>query len=303
MKNIILFLLFSSLLILHSCNYFESDNPTGVSRININVADLKPLADSLAYVGWIITSTDSAIKIFEKNADQSGSIQHSEEAYVFAALHRAQQFRITVEKAGLPDSLASMGGLVVLAGRFTLGSASLTLGEGVSSVPAFSGEYILDTPTDTTNLVNKSGVWFVTNIAGVDGPEAGLNLPLLYGGWTYEAWVEVNGQLLSCGRFEDPSAADDFSGYSGPSGGYSFPGEDFVANPPAGLSFPLDLSGAKIYVTLELDITKDLVNPYSIRLLEANVPSDAQSKTVYQLQQPAFTSPYGVAVIEVDMVE
>jgi hypothetical protein len=301
MNKIKPYLLLFTAIAFYSCNYFESDNPGGISRFEINVNNLKPLPDTLVYSGWIITP-DSAIRIFERNVEQDGAIVLINNSPAFSDIQRAQSIRITVEQAGIPDTIATPGSNVILSGRFTLGSANITVGEGVALTPEFSGVYMLDTPTDTTNLENKSGVWFVGN---VDGSEKGLNLPELYGGWLYEAWVEVDGVTLSCGRFEDPALPDDFSGYSGPAAGYPFPGEDFVTFviPPPGLNIPVDLSGANVYVTLELNISNELVNPFSVKLLEAVVPADAQSKTLYQLQQSPSELPYGIALIEADIVE
>jgi hypothetical protein len=45
--------------------------------------------------------------------------------------------------------------------------------------------------------------------------------------------------------------ADGFGGYSGTNGAPPFPGEDFLVNAPAGLSFPVDIRGGNVVISVE----------------------------------------------------
>jgi hypothetical protein len=297
MKKYLLFTFISLFVSFNACNYFESDNPTGISKIDVRLTNLKPLADSLVYVGWITTNADSSFKIFESNVDQSGVITVTT-TNNFGGLHKAQQFRITVEE--LPDSgsITSPGNRVVLSGRFTLGQARLNLGEEVDFNSA-NGVFSITTPTDSFDN-NLSGVWFVDSLSRAGGPIAGLNLPLLYDGWTYEGLVLVNSDTLSIGTFSNPETADDSSKYNGSGTGFPFPGEDFLLNPPPGLTFPLDLSSAQVIVTFKLNIKN---STFATKLLEATVPAGVQANTTHPLQRIDAQVPSGLVSITVDIVE
>ena len=78
------------------------------------------------------------------------------------------------------------------------------------------------------------------------------------------------------------------------------PGEDFLHNPPQGVAFPLDLSGASVYVTLEpwLDFDKDPAAPFFLKILEGQVPADPVSLTPYDLSSLADQLPTGTATIQ-----
>ena len=296
MKKLLQFIIIILISSFSACNYFESDNPSGISQIDLSISNLKPLADTLVYVGWVTTNSDSSFKIFESNVGQSGNITVTVNND-FAGLHDAQQFRVTVEEIPDTGSITKPGSTVILSGRFTLGSAQLKVGDG-TNIPAAAGVYTITTPTDNSDN-DLSGVWFVNSPSGT---EAGLNLPVLNAGWVYEGLVIINNDTLSTGTFTDPEAADDFSGYSGSVPGYPFPGEDFLMNPPPGITFPLDLSNAKVIVTLAY---KSNIYPlsFSYVILEGTVPAGVQANTTHTLQSSGAQVPSGVVSIKVDIVE
>lgn len=140
-----------------------------------------------------------------------------------------------------------------------------------------SGSYILATPTTSSNADEFSGIWFVSD---ANQPQAGLELPQLNGNWTYEGWVQVDGNLLSTGQFDDPSGSDSRSTYSsGERPPYPFPGEDFV-NALPGIP-PPDLRGKECFVTIE---PKDNnTSPFFLNLLEAEIDNDAPSRVSQSL--------------------
>ena len=298
-KNLLIF--FITLFISFSaCNYFESDNPTGITQIELNISNLKPLPDSLVYVGWITTNADSSIKIFERNVDQSGIISVST-TNDFNGLQKAQQFKVTVEEIPDTGSITNPGSTVILSGRFTLGSASLKVGEG-GSIPSSSGVYTITTPTDTLDN-DLSGIWFTGDIIMInDGTSVGLNLPVLHQGWIYEGLIIINDDTLSTGTFSDPEAPDDFSGYSGATSGYPFPGEDFLVNPPSGLTFPLNLSNASVVVTLGYASNAYPIS-FSYVILQSIIPADVQANSTHTLTRTDAQIPTGLVSIEVDIVE
>jgi hypothetical protein len=298
MKKYLLLAFFSLLLSFSACNYFESDNPTGVTNIELNISNLKTLPDSLIYVGWILSNSDSSIKVFESNADANGVIRVST-TNDFNGLHKAQRFWITVEKAlAIPDSLPNSGSSVVLEGRFTLGSANLQVGIG-KSISSSTGSFSITTPTDTLDN-DLSGVWFADSLMREGGPLAGFNLPVLNTGWFYEGIVLINNDTLSTGEFTDPDAADEFSGYSGTAAGLPFPGEDFLFNPKPGFTFPLDLSNAQVKILLRYESP---LTSYLFELFEGTIPAGVQANTTHQLQKIDAPVPTGVVSIKVDIVE
>lgn len=104
-----------------------------------------------------------------------------------------------------------------------------------------------------------SGLWFHdlravgTNRAIVET----LTLPVLTksANITYEGWIEMPGGLphpISTGKFKNPHFKDWNNQYAGPYAFPNLPGEDFVANDPAGLEFPLNLVGeGMVYISVE----------------------------------------------------
>lgn len=296
MKKYLLLFLISLALSFTACEYFESDNPSGVSKIDINITNLKPLADSLVYVGWVSTNADSSFKIFESNVDQIGVISQSL-THDFGGLHKAQQFIVTVEE--LPDSgtITEPNGAVIISGRFTLGSSRVRIGEGDEFSNA-SGVYTVTTPTDTLDN-NLSGIWFV---GSASDPEGGLNIPALHEDWIYEGLIIINDDTLSTGTFTDPQSPDESSEYSGTASAFPFPGEDFLLNPPAGFTFPLDLSNAKVLVTIDFTGADNIPSYYSV-LFEGTVPAGVQANSSHQLVYTDPPIPQGMVSITVDVVE
>ena len=70
--------------------------------------------------------------------------------------------------------------------------------------------------------------------------------------------------------------------FSGTTSGPQFPGEDFLMNAPQGLTFPLDLSGKKVVISVEPkpDTSPD---PSTIKPLEGTVPPNATDHLLYTM--------------------
>ena len=87
-------------------------------------------------------------------------------------------------------------------------------------------------------------------------PTATLDLPTLPVGWTYEGWVIGDSGPLSTGTFNAHDQMDDNAGAPDSFGGVEqlgppIPGEDFFNNAPAGETFPLDIRGRMVVISVE----------------------------------------------------
>lgn len=303
MKRLFTLLIATAILSFAGCEYFENSDTLNISSFEVNLSGLPTLPSSLTYVGWFDGDDIPVTYLFDKDADANGNIFYSNDQTPLKILDSAQIFYITIEsKADIGSPNFRPSSRIILQGRFTKGSANLWISENADKYSIARAKYSLDTPTDNPAANDFSGLWFVDSLdAGT--PAAGLDLPVLYGGWIYEGWVQVNGNYLSTGRFSNPAAADLFSGFSGASAGYPFPGEDFLNNAPSGFTFPLDLRGAKVLISLERrsgDLTGTAPN---IILYSADIPANAVNKKYYDLNFTNNTLPHGYAVIKVDLLE
>lgn len=93
-------------------------------------------------------------------------------------------------------------------------------------------------------------VWYTRNNATCSR----IKFTTLDSGWKYEGWVVVDGAgPLSTGTFTSLDTVDDSNNFSGllNNVGPPIPGEDFFNNAPAGFTFPLDVRGRTIVITVE----------------------------------------------------
>ncbi len=72
------------------------------------------------------------------------------------------------------------------------------------------------------------------------------------------------------------------------------PGEDYLLNAPPGLTFPVDLSGDPIYVTIEPD-PDDSPEPFGLKVLIGTIPENAVSHHTYILRPGFMNFPSGTA--------
>ncbi|MHB0934963.1 MAG: hypothetical protein ACYC6A_01115 [Armatimonadota bacterium] len=208
-------------------------------------------------------------------------------------VRNGQTMLLTIEQAG--DADESPSPVKFLHGRVQGERVELTMGVDFSKA---AGKYLLETPTDEDTTNALSGIWFLKHIHSQHTeltPASGLFLPPLPSGWLYEGWVVVNGQPLSTGQFPHPFrwyvVGNDLSAtFSGPRVSPPFPGEDFVTNAPAGVTFPLNLQGAMTRITLE-PVPDPSPAPSGIEILTATISADAQPNTVYVMANPFFRRP------------
>ena len=208
-------------------------------------------------------------------------------------LEKSTAFILTIEPS--PDSDPTPSDVHILAGDFSGTNATLSVDHGAAlgnDFTAATGTYILATPTDGMNNNENSGVWFLDPTTG---PGPGLDLPTLPAGWNYEGWAIINGTPVSTGTFTSPSGEDDSALFSGAMGGPAYPGEDFVLNAPTGLSFPTDLAGTTVVVSIEPSPDNSAA-PFLLKPLVAPVDAAAIDHTPYSMNNnAAATNPTGTA--------
>ena len=237
--------------------------------IEESYSGLEPLGDGFVYEGWlIIDGAPVSTGLF--TVDDTGAVtQISTNTPANAA--DAATFVLTIEPSPDPDPAPADTHL--LAGDFVNCSAPLSIAHPAAIGTDFSeatGSYVVTTPTTATLDDDYSGVWFLQ--VGSAGPEASLDLPTLPAGWVYEGWAVGPAGPITTGQFVDPGAADSFSGFSGPLPAPPFPGEDFIVNAPAGATFPTDLSGYPIVLSVEPSPDNSPA-PFPLRPLQGQVPT------------------------------
>jgi hypothetical protein len=302
------FIVFAALIIfITGCDYFENSDTLNISKFETNISGLPVIADTMTFVGWFqwenkTTLKKIAEKVFVLDADQNGNISYTSEL-PFQSLQRAELFYLTIENKNVAnDSALVPSTRKILSGSFSFAAANLIVSDNASNFENIDGLFNLATPTNGLNTDELSGVWFVDSSS--TNPVSGLKkLPELYSGWIYEGWVYINGQFISTGRFSDPTKADLFSNYGGSGNGFNFPGEDLLINAPSGLTFPTNLSDAKVYVSIEYkDGRTNGTSPFIV-VLEGTIPASAQSNVSYNLNRSNKSLTSGYALMQIDLVK
>ena len=176
-------------------------------------------------------------------------------------------------------------------------SAALSVGHAAALGDDFAsaaGDYILATPTNDADNDENSGIWFLSLESGA--PAVGLTLPTLPAGWKYEGWVVTGGTPVTSGTFTAVDVVDDDDPFSGTMGGPPFPGEDYLVNAPAGLTFPTDLAGGTAVISIEPS-PDDADTPFTLKPLVGSIPTDAADHVTYSLGGNLGSLPTGVATI------
>lgn len=274
--------------------------PTSKMILAMNFSGLQPLASGLHYEGWAMVN-NQPLSTGKFNIDAqnrlvtlSGQVITNGEFSVAVNIASASAIIITIEPAGDNDIIPAA--TKYLGGNVSNSAASLTIAHATALGTDFTsatGKYILATPTDTISSNERSGVWFLQ----LPGGTAGLSVPTLPAGWKYEGWV-VATQPLTTGKFTLSNSADQAAPYSGTNPGPPFPGEDYLRNAPSGVTFPLDLAGKTIVLSVEPD-PDDSPNPFTLKPLSHQVPANAQDHVTFtMLNQAAATNPTGTATIK-----
>jgi len=266
-----------TLLILSSC----SDDENATQNLNLDISGLEDLGADAVYEGWIMVD-GSPLSTGTFSVNGSGDLSKTSFEMDAENLGKATAFILTVEPS--PDPSTDPSDVHILAGNFSGDNSSLTIAHEAALGNDFSsseGTYILATPTDMDDTNEASGIWFLDNSSGA--PAVGLNLPELPAGWAYEGWAVIDGVAVSTGTFPSASGQDDSAVFSG-AGGPPFPGEDFLQNAPAGLSFPTDLSGGKAVISIE-PVPDNSPAPFVLKPLLGDIPTGAPVHSALNISQ------------------
>ena len=273
----------------------EDDSPTSTTgTLKLNFTGLEDLGSTAIYEGWVIVNGE-AVTTGTFSVDANGVPSKTDFDVSTSDLTAATTFVLTIEP--VPDNDPKPSDTHILAGDFSSGTAGLTIAHSAALGTDFSsaaGGYILATPTDGgMDTDEKSGVWFLDPSSGT--PVAGLTLPTLPAGWKYEGWAVINGTPVTSGTFTSASGVDDAAPYSATTAaGPPFPGEDFLQNAPAGVSFPTDLSGMPIVISVEPDADNSPA-PFTLKPLTGMAPANAADHVFYSLTQSSASFPTGTA--------
>ena len=289
-NNIFKLMVLGFAMIMVSCG---DDDKTTDNQLNLNLTGLQDLGSDYAYEGWImVDGSPKTTGVFTVDADgnaSQASFELDEED-----LEKATAFILTIEPS--PDSDPAPSAVHILAGDFSADNAALTVSHSAAIGTDFAnatGKYILATPTDGMDNNEESGVWFLDNSSG--SPVAGLSIPALPVGWAYEGWAVIDGTPVTTGTFTSASGSDSASTFSGSEGGPAYPGEDFVQNAPMGITFPTNLQGATIVVSVE-PVPDNSAAPFVLKPLVGMTAADAEVHSVLDMVNNATsTNPTGTA--------
>ncbi|MDF1695476.1 MAG: anti-sigma factor [Saprospiraceae bacterium] len=288
-NNILKLIVVAFAMVLISCG---DDENASENQLNLMFTGLENLGDEFAYEGWImVDGSPKSTGVF--TVDENGALSNSSFDLNADDLESATTFILTIEPS--PDSDPAPSDVHILAGDFSSDNANLTVSHGAaigSDFTSSTGGYILATPTDGMENNENSGVWFLDPTAG---PGASLSLPALPAGWAYEGWAVIDGTPVTTGTFTSVSGSDDAAPFSGTESGPSYPGEDFLNNAPNGLTFPTDLRGATIVVSVE-PVPDNSAAPFTLKPLVGMTAVDAVDHTLLAMDNNATaTNPTGTA--------
>lgn len=287
-KNVLKVMAVAFTMVMVSCGDDKNE------ELDLNISGLESLGDDFAYEGWILV--DGSPKTTGTfTVDANGALSKTSFDVAEEDLEKATAFILTIEPS--PDLDPAPSDVHILAGDFSSDNAALTVSHGAAigtDFTAATGGYIVATPTDGMNNNEESGVWFVDPAVG----QPTLDLPTLPAGWAYEGWAVIDGTPVSTGTFTSVTGVDNGAKYSGPEMAPPFPGEDFLINAPAGLTFPTSLLGGAIVVSVE-PVPDNSSAPFVLKPLVGMTASDAAVHEVLTMANNAVsTNPTGTVTIK-----
>lgn len=272
-----------------------TEAPMSEPVLSLDLTGFPELQTGVHYEGWAII--DGAPVTTGKFNVVDGEIRslsgNAIDSFAADGLHDATTIVITIEPSGDTDDIPSDTHFV--AGDVVDGAVELSIAHPAALGTDFSsaeGTVILATPTNGEGTDEFSGIWFLN----LPDPSPSLVLPTLPAGWKYEGWAVIDGVPVTSGTFTDVASADDSAPFSGPEDGPPFPGEDFLSNAPDGVSFPTDLRGGVVVVSVEPD-PDDSPAPFALKPLVGMVPSDAGDHQNLTLDNAATDLPGGTGTI------
>ena len=292
MKKVFGLLIIGLVILMASCS---NNNEDSTATLMLNINGLEDLGSNYVYEGWIIVNNSpvSTGTFTSTAANQSFSVDATQ-------LKNATKFVLTIEPAGETGTAADTpSDTKFLSGDFSGDSASLSVGIVGDFNNSDTGSFFLRSPTDETDSNNgndENGIWF-----GTPGtpPSPSLSLPVLGTGWKYEGWVVVDGVgPVSTGTFTAFDTADDNAGTAASFGGTEnsgppIPGEDFLNNAPAGFTFPLDIRGRTVVISVEPSPDNSPA-PFTLKPLIGTAGNDT-APTTYTLNFSDSSFPTGTA--------
>lgn len=267
MRKILGLLLLATLFI--ACNDNNEDDVIVITQsdLTLNLNGLETLGSDFVYEGWIIVDGNPISTGTFTSVTFPQTFQVSTEA-----LTNATAFVLSIEPAVDPDPAPAP--TKVFRGSFNGNTAAVST-EIVGDFSNAAGSFFLRTPTDemgTNNGNDQYGVWF-----GVPGmpPTPYFVLPALPDGWAYEGWVIGDSGPISTGTFIMFGGRDSSNGFSGVenNAGPPVPGEDFFLNAPLGETFPLDVRGRTIVISVE-PVPDDSPAPFAMKPLLGTAGQD-----------------------------
>jgi len=301
MRAILLIFALSAFIFL-GCSEEESptQNPPTSSTLKLNISGLEDLGSSARYEGWLIvpvpTNTDGIAEdtpistgVFTVNS--SGTLSQTDFEIDATTMANATAFVLTIEPN--PDADPNPSAVHILAGDFSGNTSTVSVDHSAALGNDFTsstGTYILATPTNGAMTNENSGIWFLDLSSG--SPAQGLFLPTLPSGWKYEGWTVINGTPVTTGTFTSATVIDDADPYSSTMPGPPFPGEDFLVNAPAGLTFPTDIAGGVAVISIEPD-PDNSPNPFSLKPLVGDIPMNATDHLNYNMSTNLSSFPTG----------
>ncbi|NNE70586.1 MAG: hypothetical protein HKN29_09530 [Rhodothermales bacterium] len=265
-------LLLAAVLVLSACDSGSSvEEIPQYFQAQMIFENMPPLDGGAAYEGW--AQVDGAwMSIGRFNYDENGRLVDLSGRLIANTfitefdLQPATEILVTIE--GRRDADLDPSDTHVLRGAVVGSGAAPTFTEAVTDLSTAVVNYTVGTPTDSDPSNESFGIWLGT--PGTYQPAA--TLPALGAGWQYELWAELSSGPASLGKFTDPATRDSAAPFSNQPETFAVPGESFVENPPAGETFPLDVSGLTIFLTVEPEPDDFEETPYGIRFHEATVP-------------------------------
>lgn len=241
------------------------------------------------YEGWVVfngtpvtTGTFTSVDVADDAAPFSGAIA--------GPPFPGEDFLMNAP-SGLtfPDDLAGKTAVISIEPSPDNSTAPFTLKPLVGAIPSDATDHTV------YEMSNEAG-GFPTASAKIVRPVAGLALPNLPAGWKYEGWVVIDGTPVTTGLFVDPVGADESAPFSGSEAGPPYPGEDFLANAPEGLTFPVDLAGRTAVISVEPS-PDDSPAPFALKPLVGEIPGNAVDHTVYNMDNNSGSFPNGTATV------
>jgi hypothetical protein len=269
MKNKFLSLVALSVLLV-SCSD-DDNNTTAAPQLKLNLTGLENLGTNYRYEGWVVVN-GAPVTTGTFTVNDAGVLSQTTFDVAASTLANATAFVLSIEPANDPDPAPS--NTKYLVGDFSGNSASVNTGI-IGDFSGATGKYLIASPTDG-GLNPYAGVWFMNGVTF----SSGFNLPTIDVGWKYEGWVVSNdgSVVLSTGKFTNPAQADETAQYSGAMAGPPFPGEDFITNAPAGITFPGNLRGTTLVITVEPNPDNSpvpfTIKPLSHQVSQSVIPGD-----------------------------